>query len=175
MFHKTKAITNIIQAMAAIKGERIIKQFATMDTPPLQYSRGYSKAMECIEMMALEAVNNGFGDIGSQDYKWANIVIDKETGNVMDLEKLLKHPKYIKTWTRAASNEFGKLFQGYGTTADGTKRVEGTNTCHCIRKDQVPKGKIATYNCSVANVMSEKKKRPAQSSAIYCRRKHIET
>ena len=163
MLHKTKTTTNIIQAMAAINHERIIEQYATMETiytPPLQYSGEYFKAMECIEMMALEAVNKGFGDVGSQDYKWANVVIDKETGCVIDLKKLLKHPKYTKTWTRAASNEYGRSFQSCRTTANATKRVEGTNTCHWIRKDQVSKGKIATYNCSVADVRPEKKDEP---------------
>ena len=46
-------------------------------------------------MMALEAVNTGFGTIRDQNYK-ANVVIDEETGDIMDLKKLLNHPKYTK-------------------------------------------------------------------------------
>ena len=100
----------------------------TIYTQPSQYSGEYSKATECIEIMVLEGVNSGFGDVGSQDYKWANVVIDEETGNVMDFKILLKHPKYTETWSRTASNEYGRLFQSCGTTKDGTKQVEGTNT-----------------------------------------------
>ena len=41
-------------------------------------------------MMALEAVNIGFGTVGAQDYKWAHAVIDEETGEVMNLKKTTK-------------------------------------------------------------------------------------
>ena len=34
-------------------------------------------------MMTLEAVNNGFSGIRAQDYKWANVVIDKEMEDVV--------------------------------------------------------------------------------------------
>ena len=55
-------------------------------TPPSQFSGEYSKAMECINMIVLEAINTGFGTVGPQDYKWTNVVIDEETGDVMDLK-----------------------------------------------------------------------------------------
>ena len=58
--------------------------------------------MECIEMMALDAINNGCGDVGSQDYKWANVVIDEETGNVMDFKKLLNHQKICRTMVKSS-------------------------------------------------------------------------
>ena len=80
--------------------------------------------------MALQAIDSGFGTVGSQDYKYANAVIDEETGEVMNLRKLMKHPKYTETWTRAAANEYGRLFQGCGNNNDGSQRIEGTNTCH---------------------------------------------
>ena len=76
--------------------------------------------MECIEMMVLEKFITRFCKVGAQDYKWTNVAIDKETGDIMDLKKLLKHPKYTETWTRAASNEYGRLSQGCGTKKDGT-------------------------------------------------------
>ena len=97
-------------------------------------------------MMALEAVKTGFGTIGDQNHKYANVIIDKETGDVMNLKKLLKHPKYTETWTRAAANEYGRLFQRYGRNNDDSQRIEGTNACHWIKKSQVPAGKTATYN-----------------------------
>ena len=75
----------------------------------------------------------------------------------MNLKKLLKHPKFTETQTKAASNEYGRLFQGCGRNKDGTQRVEGTNACHWIKKDQVPKGKTVTYSREVANIRPEKK------------------
>ena len=100
ILHKTKRNTNILRALLATKHERIIEEYTTMETiytPPSQYSKRFAKAMECIEMMALKAVNTGFGTVGAQDYKWAKVVFHKERGDVMDLKKLLKHPKYTET------------------------------------------------------------------------------
>ena len=59
-------------------------------------------------MMALEAINTTFGTIGGQDNHYANVVIDEETGDAMNLKKLLKHPKYTDVWTRATANEYGR-------------------------------------------------------------------
>ena len=72
ILHKTTRNMNILQAILATKHKSIIEQYANMETtyaPPSQYSGGFSKAMECIEMIALQAINNGFGTVGSQDYK----------------------------------------------------------------------------------------------------------
>ena len=138
ILHKTKKNTNTLLALAATKHKRIIKEYATMGTiytPPSLFSGGFAKAIECIEMMALEVVNNGFSKVGAQDYKWANVFIDKVTGDILDLKELLNHPKYTETWTRAASNEYGRLFQGYGRKEYGTQHVERTNVCHWIRKE----------------------------------------
>ena len=119
--------------MSATKHEHIIEENASMETiytPPSQFSGGFSKAMKYVEMIVLEYDNTGFGTIGAQDYKWANIVIDEETGDVVDLTKLLEHLKYTETWTRVAANEYGQLFQDYGRNKDGSQCVEGTNACH---------------------------------------------
>ena len=50
----------------------------------------------------------------------------------MDLKKLSKHPKYTETWTRVASNEYGRLFEGCGTKKDESQQIEGINACHCF-------------------------------------------
>ena len=76
--------------------------------------------MECIEMMALKVINKQFETVDPQDYKWSNVVIDEKTGDVMNLKKLMRHPKYTETWTRAAANEYGRLFQGYGRNKNGS-------------------------------------------------------
>ena len=75
--------------------------------------------------MSLIAINKQFKNVGplDQDYKWANAVIDEETGEVMNLEKLMRHPKCTKTWTLAAANKYGRLFQGCGRNKDGSQRI----------------------------------------------------
>ena len=51
------------------------------------------------------------------------------------------------------------MFQGCGGNKDGFQRIEGTNACHWIKKNQVPLGKTATYNRSVADMQPEKEER----------------
>ena len=100
MLRPTKRNMNILRALAASKHERILEKYATMEaiyTPPSQYSGEFSKAMKCIQMMAVEAINKGFTTVGPKDYTWANVVIDEETGDVMNLKKLMRYPKYIET------------------------------------------------------------------------------
>jgi hypothetical protein len=70
----------------------------------------------------------------------------------MEYRDLLKDPKRRETWSRAAANEHRRLFNGVGNNADGTQRVEGTNTCRWIKKSQVPKGKRVTYARTVVAV-----------------------
>jgi hypothetical protein len=63
----------------------------------------------------------------------------------MEYKDLLKDPKYREDWSRAAANEFGRLFNGVGKYADGTQRISGTYTCRRIIRSQVPKVKKVTY------------------------------
>jgi hypothetical protein len=74
----------------------------------------------------------------------------------MEYRDLLKDPKHRETWSRAAANEFGQLFNEVGKNTDGTQRVKGTNTCHWITKSQVSKGKRVTYARTVEAVRPEK-------------------
>ena len=68
--------------------------------------------------MAVIEMNEQGWNGNLQHYKYCNAVIDEETGKMMELRDLLKHPKYQETWTRACSNEFGRLFQSVGKNAD---------------------------------------------------------
>jgi hypothetical protein len=69
-----------------------------------------------------------------QEYKYrADAVINEETGKSMEYKDLLKDRKYREDWSSAATNEFGRLFNGVGKNKDGTQRIVGTNTCHWIR------------------------------------------
>jgi hypothetical protein len=86
-----------------------------------------------------------------QGYKYANMVIDEESGKAMEYQDSLKHPKYKETWSKAGCKEFGRLFQGFGRNEDGTKQVERTDTCHWIPKSKVPKNKKVTYARTVVD------------------------
>jgi hypothetical protein len=89
------------------------------------FSIGYGKAVAILEY---QGINESY--VPNQDYKYrACAVTDEETGQSMEYRDLLKDPKHQETWSRAAANEFGRLFNGVGKNADGTQRVKGTNTC----------------------------------------------
>ena len=99
MLHKTKRNNNITRASVANKHKRIIEEYATIEliyTSPSQFSEEFSNVMKCVEMMALENLNKGFGKVGAKEYKWANVVIDEGTGDVVHLKKLLKHLNYTE-------------------------------------------------------------------------------
>lgn len=96
---------NLIQEMAATSYSRIEAQYAKTTT---MYSfttqsiygwlGGWAKAMLMIEANTY--------DICQQSYKYANIVVDYKTGNIMNLEELPKHPKYVDTWTKAVEDKY---------------------------------------------------------------------
>ena len=71
-------------------------------------------------------------------------------------EETTEHPKYMETWTRVAANEYGRLFQKCGRNEDGSRRIEGTNAWHWIKRNQVPKGKTVSYNREVADIIQKK-------------------
>ena len=62
----------------------------------------------------------------------------------------------METWTKAAANEYGRLFQGCCRKEDSSQRTKGTNACHWIRRNQVPKGKRLSYSREVADIRPEK-------------------
>jgi hypothetical protein len=119
-----------------------------------KFSNGFGKAVAILDYMG--GKEDAFIP-DKQEYKYrANAVIDEDTGKSMEYRDLLKDPKHREAWSRAAANEFGRLFNGVGKNKDGTQRVVGTNTCHWIRKSQVPKGKIVTYARTVVAIRTEK-------------------
>ena len=150
MLHKPD-FRNIEQALSATRHEQIEAEYAKTQSyyaPPTSYK---AQAMEWIE--SLERDDN---DSIFQGYKYANIVIDEESGKAMEYRELLKHPKHKETWSLAGCKEYRRLFQGFGRKDDGTKQVEGTNTCHWIPKSKVPKNKKVTYARTVVDVRPEK-------------------
>ena len=143
--------------MAATKHEWVEAQYIwtnlTYKLAPIGTVSGFKNAMDWIEYQELNQDNN---NPMFQGYKYANAVLDEESGCMLELRDLLKHPKHSKIWNIAAYKEYGDLFQGYGKNADRTKIAKGTNTCHWCPKTQVQKNKKATYAWYVVNVRPEK-------------------
>jgi hypothetical protein len=87
---------------------------------PIQskFSNGYGKAVAFLDYQGGQ--EDAFIP-DRQEYKYrACAVIDEDTGKSMEYKDLLKDPKHRETWSRAAANEFGRLFNGAGKNEDGT-------------------------------------------------------
>ena len=145
------------QALAATRFERVHARYCQLEESmpvPSKFSNGFGKAIAFLDYQGGQ--ENTFIP-NRQEYKYkACAVIDETTGKSMEYRDLLKDPKHKATWSRAAANKFGRLFNGTGKNEDGTKRVTGTNTCHWIAKSKVPKGKRVTYARTVVAVRPEK-------------------
>ena len=60
-----------------------------------------------------------------------NAVLNKDTGELMEMRHLLKNPKYSELWGKSYTKELGRLAQGI----PGTK---GTDTIVFIKYDDIP-------------------------------------
>jgi hypothetical protein len=149
--------TAMARALSATRFDQIHEQYCkTISRMPItsKFSNGFGKAVAILDYMG--GKEDAFIP-DKQEYKYrANAVINEETGKSMEYKDLLKDPKYREDWSRAAANEFGHLFNGVGKNADGTQRIVGTNTCHWIRRSQVPRGKKVTYARTVVAIRTEK-------------------
>jgi hypothetical protein len=141
------------RALSATRFDRIHEQYCkTLSRIPVasKFSNGFRKAVAILDYLG--GKEDAFIP-DKQEYKYrADVVINEETGKSMEYKDLLKDPKYREDWSRAAANESGRLFNGVGKNADGTQRIVGTNTCHWIRRSQVPRGKKVTYARTVVAV-----------------------
>ena len=63
--------------------------------------------------------------------KWANPVIDGETGKLLEYRHLIKRPKYRKKWAISLWNEIGQLCQGIEGRAVGTGTVFSSMKAKC--------------------------------------------
>ena len=95
--------SNYRQAMAATRFERVQEQYAKTQASynePSHFTGGYAKAISHIEM-------GNYNDPTFQGYKYANAVIDEETGKAMEYRDLIKDERHKETWNRAGANEYG--------------------------------------------------------------------
>ena len=82
----------------------------------------------------------------------ALVVMERDTGWLLNYRQLICNPKYKKAWNLLAANKFGRLAQGVGN------RIKGTNMIKFIHKRKVPKGRLkdVTYGQFVCTERPEK-------------------
>jgi hypothetical protein len=66
------------------------------------------------------------------------VIINKETGAVLEYRHLVKNPATKSVWETSFENEIGCLFQGI-------RDLKGTNTCFFIQKSEVSTNKHPMY------------------------------
>jgi hypothetical protein len=81
-----------------------------------------------------------------------NEVLDKDTGELLEMRHLLTNPKYKDVWGKSYTTELGHLAQGIPGVS------EGTNTIVFITRNKIPfkRLKDVTYGCICANYCPEK-------------------
>jgi hypothetical protein len=81
-----------------------------------------------------------------------NAVLDKDTGELLEMHHLLVNPKYKDVWGKLYTTELGRLAQGIPGVS------EGTNTIVFITRDEIPMDRLknVTYGCICANYRPEK-------------------
>lgn len=85
-------------------------------------------------------------------YEFANAVMDKEMGDMLEYWQLIKRPKFRDVWSKAFGREIGRLAQGQKGI------VEGTDAIFFKAMDEVPpeRQKYITYAQICTNYRPEK-------------------
>jgi hypothetical protein len=87
-------------------------------------------------------------------------VLDPATGKSLEHRALRRHPRLGPAWATSYSNELGRLCQGIGSDASdpAKQRVEGTDTFHVLRYEDIPpdRRKGVAFSKVVCNVKPEK-------------------
>ena len=63
----------------------------------------------------------------------AYVVMDKQSGKMLNYRQLMRHPEYKGEWALSSANEFGQLANGIGV------RIKGTNTIKFMPYNAIPK------------------------------------
>ena len=77
------------------------------------------------------------------------------------MRDLRNHPnkKKREEWDRSSGNEYGRLMKDIGKKWEGKSRVQGCDTFHFIKKNQIPKGKKVTYARFCCDVRPQKEEK----------------
>jgi hypothetical protein len=84
--------------------------------------------------------------------KILNAVLDKDTGELLEMRHLIINPKYKDVWGKSYTTELGRLAQGIPGVS------KGTNTIKFTTLDEIPmdRRKNITYGRICANYCPEK-------------------
>ncbi len=117
-------------------------QYAQQASPP---------AMNTRSKLAANAFTRPFERM-ENEVRQALAVMEKDTGQLLNYQQLIRNPKYKKAWNLSAANKFGHLAQGVGNC------IKGTNTIKLIHKHKVPKSrsKDVTYCQFICTKQPEK-------------------
>ena len=82
----------------------------------------------------------------------ALVVMDPETGKVLNYWQLMQNAKHKETWSKSSAKEFRRLANGVGGC------IKGTNTIKFIRRRDVPsiRMKDVTYRQFVCCIRPKK-------------------
>ena len=71
----------------------------------------------------------------------ACLVMDVDTGEMLEFRQLRRHPKYKKIWDTSYENELEILCQGVrkDSTMPTMQRIKGTDTFRVIKYEDIPK------------------------------------
>ena len=120
-------------------------------------SRTCSSAQQSTTLLAHAAARCAYPS--ALIHKWALLVLDKATGKTLEYRQLIQHPYFHKVWNHSYANKLGRLFQGIGTSPNGTsKRIKGTDTFFVIQFENIPADRRSeiTYTKVVCKVRPEK-------------------
>jgi hypothetical protein len=92
-------------------------------------------ALNTRSKLAANAVRQCFERM-ENEVQQALVVMEKDTGQLLNYQQLIRSPKYKKAWNLLAANKFGCLTQGVGN------RIKGTNTIKFIHKREVPTSRL---------------------------------
>ena len=82
----------------------------------------------------------------------AYVVMDKQSGKILNYRQLMRHPEYKGEWDLSSANKFGRL-------ANSIKgRIKGTNTVKFIPYSAIPKDRRrdVTYGQFACTIWPEK-------------------
>ena len=80
------------------------------------------------------------------------VVMDADSGNMLNYLQLIQHRKYKKGWNKSLANEFGRLANGVG------RRIKDTTTIKFIHREDVPRKRMkdVTYGQLVCSMGTKK-------------------
>jgi hypothetical protein len=101
--------------------------------------------------LAANAVTQPFEHM-ENEVQQALVVMEIDTGWLLNYRQLICNPKYKKAWNLSAANKFGQLAQGAGNC------IKRTNTIKFIHKCKVPKSRLEDVTYGLLSAPNDLKK-----------------